>query len=84
MEVYADGGVLKGTDIFKMLALGADYVFIGRGILYSIVEGYEGVKKALNIYESELKTAMMLCGTRNVQEINETYLAELKNPRPRL
>jgi isopentenyl diphosphate isomerase/L-lactate dehydrogenase-like FMN-dependent dehydrogenase len=45
MEIYVDGGVLKGTDIFKMLALGADYVFIGRGFLYGLTEGYEGIKK---------------------------------------
>jgi (S)-2-hydroxy-acid oxidase len=37
MEIYADGGIRKGTDIFKFLALGANYVFIGRGVLFSLV-----------------------------------------------
>lgn len=74
MEVYADGGVLKGTDIFKLLALGADYVFVGRGFLYGLAEGYEGVRKVADIYEAELRTAMMLCGTRNIKEINKNYL----------
>ncbi len=39
MEVYIDGGVKKGSDIFKCLALGADFVFLGRGFLYSLIEG---------------------------------------------
>lgn len=39
MEVYADGGITKGSDIFKCLALGADYVFLGRGFLYSLIDG---------------------------------------------
>lgn len=37
MEIYVDGGVHKGSDIFKFLALGAHYVFIGRGFVYSLV-----------------------------------------------
>lgn len=46
MEVYVDGGVLKGTDIFKCLALGADFVFIGRGLLYSLIDGQKGINEA--------------------------------------
>ena len=39
MEIYIDGGIWKGSDIFKCLALGADYVFLGRGFLYSLIHG---------------------------------------------
>jgi isopentenyl diphosphate isomerase/L-lactate dehydrogenase-like FMN-dependent dehydrogenase len=39
MEIYIDGGIWKGSDIFKCLALGADFVFSGRAFLYSMVEG---------------------------------------------
>jgi len=67
MEIYADGGIMKGTDIFKMLALGANYVFVGRGFLYGLNQGYEGVRKVADIYESELRATMMLCGTRNIK-----------------
>lgn len=45
MEVYVDGGIKKGTDIFKCLALGADFVFLGRGFLYSLVDGQSGVNQ---------------------------------------
>lgn len=39
MEIYVDGGIRRGSDIFKCLALGADFVFIGRGFLYSLIDG---------------------------------------------
>jgi isopentenyl diphosphate isomerase/L-lactate dehydrogenase-like FMN-dependent dehydrogenase len=39
MEVYIDGGIKKGSDIFKCLALGADFVFLGRGFLFSVIDG---------------------------------------------
>jgi len=37
VDIYIDGGIWKGSDIFKCLALGADFVFIGRAFLYSLV-----------------------------------------------
>lgn len=46
MELYVDGGVEKGSDIFKCLALGADFVFLGRGFLYSLIDGTKGVHQA--------------------------------------
>lgn len=39
IPVYIDGGIYKGSDIFKCLALGADFVFLGRGFLYSLIDG---------------------------------------------
>lgn len=39
MEIYIDGGIYKGSDIFKCLALGADFVFLGRAFLYSLIDG---------------------------------------------
>lgn len=52
IEIYIDGGVSKGSDIFKCLALGADYVFLGRGFLYSLIDGQEGVHSAFEILKS--------------------------------
>lgn len=45
MEVYLDGGITRGTDIFKALCLGATSVGIGRGFLYALNYGQEGVEK---------------------------------------
>lgn len=45
MEVFVDGGVMRGTDIFKALCLGAKSVGIGRGFLYALNYGQEGVEK---------------------------------------
>ena len=38
-----DGGVKTGTDIFRCLALGADFVFVGRGFLFSLIDGEKGI-----------------------------------------
>lgn len=43
MELYVDGGVKTGTDIFRCLALGADFVFLGRGFLFSLIDGEKGI-----------------------------------------
>lgn len=69
MEVYVDGGVQSGADVFKCLALGADFVFLGRGFLYSLVDGEAGIHKSFEILKAELKTTMMLSGTRSISEI---------------
>lgn len=49
VPIYVDGGVRTGNDIFKCLALGANYVFVGRPLAYSMVFGYDGVKKLVDI-----------------------------------
>lgn len=64
-----DGGVRKGTDIFKCLALGADFVFLGRGLILSLIEGQKGVHDAFAMLKDEFYTTMMLCGTKTVKEI---------------
>lgn len=79
MELYIDGGVKSGSDIFKCLALGADFVFLGRGFLFSVPFGQQGVSHAFDILTKELQTTMMLCGTNSIASINEDYI--LKAPR---
>lgn len=51
IPILVDGGIRTGNDIYKCLAYGANYVFIGRPVAYSLVFGYEGVKKLVNILE---------------------------------
>ena len=69
-EVYVDGGVRRGTDIFKALALGAKAVGIGRPALYAMSAfGTEGVVKMLQILKSELELTMRLMGTPTLAHI---------------
>ena len=75
MEIILDGGIRKGIDILKALALGAKAVMVGRPILWGLTAGgEEGVKRVLNILKSELDIAMALCGYTSVTEINEEVL----------
>jgi isopentenyl diphosphate isomerase/L-lactate dehydrogenase-like FMN-dependent dehydrogenase len=67
MEIYIDGGIRSGNDIFKCLALGANYVFVGRSIIYSLTFGQEGVEKMVNILIDELKRTMILAGCRSLK-----------------
>ncbi|KAF5013225.1 hypothetical protein FDECE_739 [Fusarium decemcellulare] len=77
IEVWLDGGIRKGSDIFKALALGADGVMIGRVPLWGLAVGGEaGVAKALNILESEFRHTMALAGCQNLADIKRSSLAK--------
>ncbi|XP_028417187.1 hydroxyacid oxidase 1-like [Dendronephthya gigantea] len=70
VEVYLDGGIRFGSDIFKALALGAKAVFIGRPILWGLAyQGEEGVHRVLQIFKEELEITMTLCGCASVKDI---------------
>jgi len=74
-EVYMDGGVRRGTDVLKALALGARAVFVGRPVLYGlIVDGEEGVQHVLEILRTELETAMALCGRPTLESIDRSLI----------
>jgi len=69
-EVLVDGGVRRGTDILKALALGARAVLIGRPYIWGLaVAGEEGVKRVLSILRFELELAMALAGCPAVADI---------------
>lgn len=53
LEVYIDGGIMRGTDIFKALCLGARSVGIGRGLLFALNYGEEGVQKYIESKQSD-------------------------------
>lgn len=62
-EIYLDGGVQQGTDIFKALALGAKMVFIGRPVLWGLAcGGMDGVRNILNILKTEFDHTLALSG----------------------
>ena len=70
VEIVIDGGIMRGTDIAKAIALGADAVGCGKAYLYGLAAGGKpGVAKAVHILEDELKRAMGLLGCRTVEEL---------------
>src|ERR1700692_4452843 len=71
MTVMLDGGIRRGTDVLKALALGARFVFIGRPLLYAAVAGGEaGVRRALTLLRDEVDRDMALLGIRSIGEIS--------------
>ena len=76
MEVYLDGGIRRGTDILKAVALGATAVGLGRPFLYALSAGYgeDGVRKLVSILRAELMSNMALAGARNLGEITRAML----------
>jgi len=75
MPVLIDGGVRRGTDIFKALALGARAVGIGRPYLWALgAFGQAGVERVLDILRAELELAMAQCGARSISEIKPSHV----------
>ncbi|KAJ5370668.1 S-2-hydroxy-acid oxidase [Penicillium cataractarum] len=75
IPVILDGGIRRGSDLFKALALGADFVLVGRPALWGLAfDGQKGVETVMNILERELTRTMALAGTSNLQEINSSLL----------
>lgn len=74
-EVYLDGGIRRGTDVFKALALGAKAVFVGRPILWGLsTSGQAGVESILKILNDELYVAMQLAGCPTVAALNSSFV----------
>ena len=79
IPVYLDGGIRRGSDIVKAIALGAQGVLIGRATLYgAIAAGEPGAQRALAILKNELTRTMQLCGVAKVSEINASLLSQSK------
>jgi len=75
VPVFVDGGVRRGTDVFKALALGAKGVGIGRPFLWGLgAFGQAGVERVLEILQGELKLVMGNCGTPTVADIARDYV----------
>jgi len=74
-EIYVDGGIRRGSDVLKAIALGARAVLVGRPILWGMcVGGERGATRVLEILRSELDEAMLLCGCTTLRDISRSLL----------
>lgn len=79
IPVIFDGGITRGSDIFKAIALGADLCLIGRTALWGLAwHGEEGVEGVLHILERELSRTMALMGVSKLQNITSNMLGRAK------
>ncbi|HEV8659583.1 MAG TPA: alpha-hydroxy acid oxidase [Thermoanaerobaculia bacterium] len=70
-----DGGIRRGTDVIKSIALGASAVMIGRPYAYALaVGGAEGVARAIAILREELETSMALLGRASIEDIDRSVI----------
>ncbi|CAI7640891.1 unnamed protein product [Penicillium pancosmium] len=72
-EVIVDGGITRGSDIVKAIALGAKGVGLGRPFLYSVSFGEAGASKAIRILKNEVETTMALLGITSLEQLNSSY-----------
>jgi L-lactate dehydrogenase (cytochrome) len=75
LAILVDGGVRSGLDVVRMLALGADFVLLGRAWAYALAAaGGAGVANVLKIIEAEMRVAMALTACTAVSEIGPDAL----------
>ncbi|XP_036398962.1 hydroxyacid oxidase 1 [Megalops cyprinoides] len=75
VEVFLDGGVRRGTDVLKALALGATAVFVGRPVLWGLAcGGDKGVSDVLQLLREELHLALALAGCRSLKEVDKSLV----------
>jgi isopentenyl diphosphate isomerase/L-lactate dehydrogenase-like FMN-dependent dehydrogenase len=75
-EVLVDGGIRRGSDVLKALAMGARAVLVGRPVLWGLaVNGEEGALSVLEILRRELEEAMLLCGYAEAGQIDRSILS---------
>ncbi|RDW81024.1 alpha-hydroxy acid oxidase [Aspergillus mulundensis] len=79
IPIAVDGGIRRGTDIFKALALGADFCLAGRPAIWGLAyDGQRGVELALNLLYDEFRTCMALAGCKSVSEIQREHVSLLQ------
>jgi isopentenyl diphosphate isomerase/L-lactate dehydrogenase-like FMN-dependent dehydrogenase len=77
VEVLVDGGIRRGTDVVKAIALGARAVLIGRPVLWGLAaDGEAGVRGVLELLREEVRLAMALCGCPKVGAITRDLVMD--------
>ncbi|KAL4770558.1 FMN-dependent dehydrogenase-domain-containing protein [Aspergillus nidulans var. acristatus] len=79
ITIAIDGGIRRGTDIFKALALGADFCLAGRPAIWGLAyDGQAGVELAINLLYDEFRNCMALAGCKNISEISRDHVSLLQ------
>jgi 4-hydroxymandelate oxidase len=77
-EILLDGGVRRGTDVVKALALGAQAVLVGRAALYGLaVDGAVGVERVLGLLREEFELALALCGCPSPEHVTRAHVGRV-------
>ena len=75
LPILVDGGISRGTDVFKAIAQGASAVLIGRAYIHALAAaGPLGIAHVLRVLQDELEAAMALCGCATLDEIGPHHL----------
>ena len=78
-EVLVDGGIRRGTDVIKALALGARATLIGRPLLWGLAVGGEaGAGHVLGLLRAELELDLLLCGLKSTQAVPRSVLVDAR------
>jgi isopentenyl diphosphate isomerase/L-lactate dehydrogenase-like FMN-dependent dehydrogenase len=79
IDVLVDGGIRRGTDVLKALALGARAVMVGRPVLWGLaVGGGAGARRVLEILLGEFDTALALAGARSASDLGPGFLTRAR------
>src|SRR5215471_12926095 len=77
IEIYLDGGIRRGADVVKAIALGARAVFIGRPLFWGLaVDGEQGVIRVLNLLREEIEITMAKCGRPTIASIDSSVVVK--------
>jgi isopentenyl diphosphate isomerase/L-lactate dehydrogenase-like FMN-dependent dehydrogenase len=80
IDVLMDGGIRRGSDVVKAIALGAKAVLIGRAYAYGLATaGQRGIARSLEILRDEIERTLILLGCKSVSDLNRSYISVLQN-----
>lgn len=74
-EIYVDGGIYRGTDVIKAMAIGAKAVLIGRAYIYGLaVNGQNGIEHVLDILHDEIDNALCQLGVSDINQLDRSFV----------